>query len=138
MRRLFTATLVATVILGSITAASALEPRQAAEQFFATLDSAGPDVAFDQLFKDAPIIEVQPGAVAVLKQQTMSALALYGSPIGVELVSEKQLGDSVVHLNYFQKFEMSPLAWSITFYRATDDWVPVGAAFNDKMQFRGE
>lgn len=138
MRRLCAATLVAIVTWGSSTAASAVEPRQAAERFLATLASTGPEIAFDQLFQGTPLAETQPGALAALKQQTMSRIALYGSPIGAEFVGEKRLGDSVVHLYYFQKFEMLPLAWSFTFYRATGEWVAIGAHFNDKVQFRGE
>lgn len=139
MVRLCGANLVAVVIfLASSTGASAVEPRQAVERFFATLASTGPEVAFDQLFEGAPVADVQPGALAALKQQTMSTIALYGSPIGAEFVGEKRRGDSVVHLYYFQKFEMLPLAWSVTFYRASDEWVAIGAHFNDKMQFRGE
>lgn len=58
-----------------------------------------------------------------------------GKPVGeVEFLSREVIGKSYVVFNYLEKFERRALSWRVTFYRAKDEWIVVGADWNQDLR----
>ena len=49
--------------------------------------------------------------------------------LGYEFVEEQNAGESVKRLTYILKMEDRPLFWTFSFYRPTNEWVPLRMYF---------
>jgi len=75
-----------------------------------------------------------------LKAQLPKIEPSYGKILGSELVSQKQIGDSLLSLNYLLRMEKYALRWTFSFYNGSKGWNLVYIDYNDKLQvlFSGE
>jgi hypothetical protein len=90
--------------------------------------------AYDQLLVGSQIPTQKPQAVDALKRQTASGLPMYGNILGVELIREEKIGESVFRLVYILKSEMAPTVWEFYFYKPKSDWFLGNILFNDEFK----
>jgi hypothetical protein len=57
----------------------------------------------------------------------------YGKPVGFDLLAERTLGATIIRYEGLLKLEKYPLRCSITYYKATDTWVPVRVWFDEDI-----
>ena len=68
-----------------------------------------------------------------LKAQLPKIEPNYGKILGSELVSQKQIRDSLLSLNYLLRMEKFALRWTFTFYNGSKGWNLVYIDCNDKL-----
>ena len=118
-------------------AAEPVSPKAMIETFFAEVQKGTIAAAYDQLFTGSPIPVDKPQAVTVLKQQTQANLPLYGKILGIEVVHEEKISDSVMRFVYILKTEKAPLTWEFYFYKPKAEWYLANINFNDQFNFLG-
>lgn len=57
----------------------------------------------------------------------------YGKPVGYDLLAERTLGSSIIRYESLLKLEKNALRCTITFYKATDTWVPIRVWFDEDV-----
>lgn len=114
--------------------AEAKEPKEFTDKFFKMVQSGKIPEAYDQLFIGSQIPAQKPQAVDMLKRQTTSGLPMYGKILGVELIREEKIGESIVRLVYVLRSEMAPTVWEFYFYRPKLDWFLANIIFNDEFK----
>ncbi len=105
-----------------------------AEAFIELVMDGEIDRAFEKLVKGSKLFESQPQQIAVSKGQAKSMFEIYDAPIGYELVCRREYSESLISLVYIMKTDLAPITWSLTFYRARNDWAIVGFVFGDQLQ----
>ncbi|HET6464726.1 MAG TPA: hypothetical protein VFH55_03845 [Nitrospiria bacterium] len=118
-------------------AAEPASPKAMIETFFGEVQKGNIAGAYDQLFTGSPIPTDKPQAVTVLKQQTQANLPLYGKILGIEVVHEEKISDSVMRFVYILKTEKAPLTWEFYFYKPKAEWYLANINFNDQFNFLG-
>ncbi len=108
-------------------------PTGKTDAFFKQILAGDIDGAYNHLFAGSSIPENKPQAVAYLKQQTTSALSLYGKPLGYELIRKEHFGRSLTRVVYILHTKMLPIVWELFFYKPKDSWFLVNIVFNDKF-----
>lgn len=121
-----------------VQAAEATSPQEKAETFLGSLKSGNVSAAYDNLFAGSSIPADKPQAVSMLKQQTQTALPIYGKVIGHELLYEEKFGASVIRLVYLLKSEKHPTVWEFYFYKPKVEWFLSNILFNDQFQLLGK
>ncbi len=101
------------------------------EKFLKTIIDGNVDKAYDDLFKDSPILKLKPQAIDITKQQTHLLIGLYGKRLNFELIKKQDYGSSVIRLIYIIKTENIPIAFEIYFYKPYDQWLPASVNFED-------
>jgi hypothetical protein len=114
--------------------ANAKEPKEFTAKFFKMVQSGKIPEAYDQLLVGSQIPTQKPQAVDALKRQTASGLPMYGNILGVELIREEKIGESVFRLVYILKSEMAPTVWEFYFYKPKSDWFLGNILFNDEFK----
>ena len=115
-----------------------LGPRQKAETFLSAIKTGDITSAYDQLFIGSTIPADKPQALTLLKQQTKTALPIYGKIIGYEFVLTEKFGNSLVRLVYLLKSEKHPTVWEFYFYKPKSEWFVSNILFNDQFQLLGK
>ena len=109
-------------------------PRGIVESFLGLIGKGQVEPGFQALLAGSPIT-AQPAQVQNLKNQTQSAMSLYGKSLGYELYKEEKFGESLVRLVYIQRLEHHPLVWRFWVYRGSVDWQVNSVVFNDQLNF---
>jgi hypothetical protein len=126
--------LVLAFALAFASAASfAQTPSESADAFLKQVATPKSDAALDSLFVGSGMAELKPQAITTLKGQIKMAMALYGTPLGLEKVQEEDISPSVKRLVYIQKFENLPVAWEFYFYKPKDTWIINTLTFKDQI-----
>jgi hypothetical protein len=67
-------------------------------------------------------------------QEMLEGLRLtYGKAIGYDLLAERTLGATIIRYEALLKLEKYPVRCTVTYYRATDTWVPVRVWFDEDI-----
>lgn len=122
----------------AVQSAEVVSPRVKAETFLAEIKSGDVAAAYNKLFVGSSIPTDKPQAVTLLKQQTQTALPIYGKVIGYEFLREEKFGDSVIRLVYLLKSEKHPTVWEFYFYKPKSEWFLSNILFNDQFQLLGK
>ncbi len=101
------------------------------EKFLQTIVDGQVDKAYDELFKDSPILKLKPQAIDVTKQQTNMLVSLYGKRLGFEFIKKQAYGNSIIRLIYMIKTENIPITFEIYFYKPYSKWLPASVNFED-------
>jgi hypothetical protein len=84
-----------------------------------------------------PYWPLEPAEIEVLVGQTVTQWPIvrqrFGSAVGMELVSQATVGNSLVRYTYLHKFQNHAIRWIFTFYQATDGWAVNGVSFDDQI-----
>jgi len=73
----------------------------------------------------------------MIEQYKLQAPAIkqrYGETVGIELISEKEAGESLMMIHYIQKFEKTVMSWKFYFYKPKNIWVVSAFFTEDKLQ----
>ncbi len=57
----------------------------------------------------------------------------YGKTVGVEFISQKKVGESLVRVIYIEKTEKHALPWMFFFYKSPGGWVINAFLWNDQL-----
>lgn len=117
---------------GMASAQTAGEPEQAVELFFSALKTGETGAALGRIARGSILAE-QGQQLQILANQIDTALSLYGTPIGEELVFREPLGESVLRFVYLQRFDGLPLVWEFYFYRPRSRWLLINIQFEDQV-----
>ena len=109
-----------------------------AEKFLQTIVEGRVDKAYDELFKDSPIMKLKPQAIDVTKQQTNMLVGLYGKKLGFEFIKKQTYGNSIIRLLYIIKTENIPITFEIYFYKPSSKWLPASVNFEDTFVLLAE
>ncbi len=109
-----------------------------AEKFLQTIVEGKIDEAYDELFKDSPIMKLKPQAIDVTKQQTNMLVGLYGKKLGFEFIKKQTYGHSIIRLLYIIKTENIPITFEIYFYKPSLKWLPASVNFEDTFALLAE
>lgn len=112
-------------------AAEASSYQARAQKFLQTIVDGQVDEAYDELFKDSPILKLKPRAIDVTKQQTNMLVSLYGKKLGFEFIKKQAYGNSIIRLIYIIKTENIPITFEIYFYKPYSKWLPASVNFED-------
>lgn len=115
----------------SLFAATSPSYQVKAEKFLETIIAGQVDEAYDNLFKDSPILKLKPQDIDITKQQTNMLMSLYGKKLGFEFIRKETYGNSVIRLLYIIKTENIPITFEIYFYRPSSKWLPASVNFED-------
>jgi len=58
----------------------------------------------------------------------------FGDTVGVELIRERELGQSLMMIHYVQKFEKTVMNWRFYFYRPKTTWIVSTFFTDDQLQ----
>jgi hypothetical protein len=58
----------------------------------------------------------------------------FGETVGIELIAEKEIGESLMMIHYIQKFEKAVMSWKFYFYKPKNNWVVPTFFTDDKIQ----
>lgn len=87
------------------------------------------EFAIDAFAKDSLI----PSALAdQVASQAKNVLTPERTILGYEFLQEQNAGESVKRLTYILKLDDRPLFWNFSFYRPTNDWVPLRLYFSEE------
>ncbi len=73
----------------------------------------------------------------MVEQYKLQAPAIkqrFGETVGVELIGEKEVGQSLMMIYYIQKFEKTVMSWKFYFYKPKNNWVVSSFFSDDKLQ----
>ena len=125
--------LFATLLLAASGVCVAAQPAEQIERFLSRVATPASDTAYDELFAGSRFAEMKPQEIITIKSQTKMAMGLYGTPLGVEKIEERDVSPSVKRLVYIQKFRDFPVAWEFYFYKPKDGWVMNSIQFKDQI-----
>jgi len=72
-------------------------------------------------FWSLPPAEIDVGVSKIVDQRKAIATR-YGKPVGVQFLDQKSVGDTVIRLQYLEKFENHFIRWQFYFYKPTSRW----------------
>jgi hypothetical protein len=140
MRKLPTIVVLGVLLLTSISPAGEAVrniPIEKTEQFLNLVEKGEIEKGYDQLFEHSAVVQDKAQAFEAVKKQTVMGMAMYGKSLGHEYVSQKNYGNSVVHIVYLMKTKKVPLTWIFDYYRESSEWVIVRVTFNDELKGLG-
>jgi len=76
----------------------------------------------------------KPQAIAALKKETVTGISLEGKAIGIDFITQKIYGSSLVREVYFLKTDKAPLVWDFYYYRTGTDWILIKINFDDNLK----
>ncbi|MEX2363963.1 MAG: hypothetical protein WD597_10075 [Balneolaceae bacterium] len=123
--------LIATIF--SVDAFSQETPDILIEQFATNLSDVSADTAVTQLFSTNQWMSRNLDATDQVSRQLSNTLPLIGNFIGKELITKKQVGESLVLYSYLFKYERQPIRFNFVFYRPTDKWLIYKFNYDDEM-----
>lgn len=115
-------------------AAESPTPKMKAELFFKRVEAGEIDKAYNRLFAGSSIPVDKPQAVTLLKQQTRTALPIYGKIINHEFLFKEKVGNAIMRLVYILKSEKHPTVWEFYFYKPKSTWFLSNVQFNDQFK----
>lgn len=131
MRRTIFFAAIVLLYPASLFAATGPSYQVQAEKFLETIVAGQVDEAYDNLFKDSPILKLKPQDIGITKQQTNMLISLYGKKLGFEFIKKETFGSSVIRLLYIIKTENVPITFEIYFYKPGTKWLPASVNFED-------
>jgi hypothetical protein len=120
-----------TLILCSASVSPKTDYKKETETFLVSIIKGEVDKAYGELLSNSMLAN-KLEEVKLLKEQTKTAVNLYGKLIGYEPVKTQKYGNSIVRLVYVLKCERMPVIWEFYFYKAASDWKLTSIKFNDK------
>lgn len=72
--------------------------------------------------------------IAEIQNAYKKAQSNYGKCGGLDFISKKELGQSVVQLRYFFKHTRYPVIFEFIYYRNDNEWVIINFKFNDEIK----
>ena len=84
------------------------------------------EIAIDAFGKDS-LVPKQ--IVDQIKSQAKTTITPDKAILGFEFIQEQNVSESVKRFSYALKLADRPLYWNFTFYKATNDWVPLRINF---------
>lgn len=100
--------------------------RARVETMFNSFQPGQIETAIDAFAKDS-LVPRQ--IVDQVSSQAKSVLTPDKTILGYEFVEEQNAGQSVKRLTYVLKLEDRPIFWNFSFYRPTNEWVPLRMYF---------
>src|SRR3989338_8525566 len=94
-----------------------LNPKEKSDKFLEMVEIGKIDEAYNFLFEGTNMLKEKGQEIDVVKKQTQMAMSLYGNIIGVEFISEENIGSSINRLVFLMKFEKYPIVWEFYFYK---------------------
>ena len=74
---------------------------------------------------------------SMLRMQTMTQRNVvgerFGATVGIALVYEQIIADSIVRITYIEKFERHIIRWVFTFYKPKDQWLVNSLVWDDDI-----
>ncbi|GIX31722.1 MAG: hypothetical protein KatS3mg124_2194 [Porticoccaceae bacterium] len=120
---LLAATLVAAPALG----ADLATPEAARDHANGILLDIGQNRLADAWVKMKAHTTIPPGRIDAFaesyRQAVQQTLKYYGPSVGMELLRAELAGESLLHLTYLVKYEVTGVLWNLTFYKARDRWM---------------
>ena len=58
---------------------------------------------------------------------------MFGETVGINLVKEQLVADSLVRITYIERFERHLIRWNFTFYRPKSQWVVNAIVWDDDV-----
>lgn len=102
------------------------QARARVEAMFNSFQPGQIETAIDAFAKDS-LVPRQ--LVDQVSSQAKSVLTPDKTILGYEFVEEQNAGQSVKRLTYVLKLEDRPIFWNFSFYRPTNEWVPLRMYF---------
>jgi len=109
-------------------------PREKSEAFLNLVIGGEVDKAYDNIFQGTSIMTDKPQAIAALKKETVTGISLEGKAIGIDFITQKIYGSSLVREVYFLKTDKAPLVWDFYYYRTGTDWILIKINFDDNLK----
>jgi hypothetical protein len=103
--------------------------RARVEAMFNSFQPGQIEMAIDAFAKDSL---VPPSLVDQVASQAKNVLTPERTILGFEFVQEQNAGESVKRLTYVLKLNDRPLFWNFSFYRPTNEWVPLRLYFSEE------
>ncbi len=107
-------------------------PEKSIARFFAYVQRKEVDQAYDQLTRGTKIAE-RAEDVKLLKSKTKDALAMFGTVLGYEIVTKKNVSERLVSYTCISLGKEFPLRWRFYFYRPADAWKLVDLRVDDRL-----
>ena len=117
----------------NVNAFSQKSPDILIDQFATNLAEVSADTAVTQLFSTNQWMFRNLNATDQVSRQLSNTLPLIGNFIGKELITKKQVGESLVLYSYLFKYERQPIRFNFVFYTPTDEWVIYKFNYDDKL-----
>ncbi len=107
-------------------------PEKSIARFFAYVQRKEVDQAYDQLTRGTKIAE-RAEDVKLLKSKTKDALAMFGTVLGYEIVTKKNVSERLVSYTCISLGREFPLRWRFYFYKPADAWKLVDLRVDDRL-----
>ncbi len=107
-------------------------PEKNIARFFAYVQRKEVDQAYDQLTRGTKIAE-RAEDVKLLKSKTKDALAMFGTVLGYEIVTKKNVSERLVSYTCISLGKEFPLRWRFYFYKPADLWKLVDLRVDDRL-----
>ncbi len=101
--------------------------------FFTQLEAANVEVAVSDLVKNT-LLESKTQELNLVASQLKNLPIIYGPILGIEPVSTKYAGDSLLMVKYLVRLRDHPTIFEFYFYKAQSDWLLLKFWFNDQIQ----
>ena len=101
------------------------------DKFLAGILKGEIDNSYDELIAGT-VMESKTQMIQMAKEQTRTALNLYGKGIDYEFIKKQKYGNSIVRLVYIMKCEQMPVVFECYFYKASSNWKLITFYFSDK------
>ena len=107
-------------------------PEKNIARFFAYVQRKEVDQAYDQLTRGTKIAE-RAEDVKLLKSKTKDALAMFGTVLGYEIVTKKNVSERLVSYTCISLGKEFPLRWRFYFYKPAELWKLVDLRVDDRL-----
>ena len=107
-------------------------PEKSIARFFAYVQRKEVDQAYDQLTRGTKIAE-RAEDVKLLKSKTKDALAMFGTVLGYEIVTKKNVSERLVSYTCISLGKEFPLRWRFYFYKPAEVWKLVDLRVDDRL-----
>lgn len=99
-------------------------PRCLVDNFFEIYETKGANDALDNIFQtNEYMIKQSQSDIETLKESLFSHLNSVGNYHGYEIISEYQIGKSIMHYCCLVKYDIQPVRFNFVFYKSSDSWV---------------
>jgi len=85
----------------------------------------------------APYWPLPESELDMLSMQTLSQRNMlgqrFGDTVGIDMASEKMVGDSIMRITYIEKLDVHLIRWVFTFYKPVDEWLVNAIVWDDDI-----
>ena len=120
-------------LLCSISSFAQTDPEKAIDEFFKIYKSKGVDASMDFLFKSNKWMSNQKDQIESVKSKLEGTMKLVGDYYGYDFVTKKTVGDHLALYTYMVRYDRQPIRFSLTFYKANDQWMFFNFKYDDNM-----